>query len=200
MLAVGGAVLVCGLGWMLVSYGQGLAITDMKGGDGTTPSDATQLRIYASVLNGCLSGAIVVATMGLLMSTTIYYLRIKYAEPDGRFIWAAGGYGGIVIIACAFIIIRRTRRTVKTLHSAPAGASIDFSIGRLPQTTYGAAALAVTSTIFAGLLTQWAFSSWVQVTGSVALGLFVPGIINFGIAASVADAKRPPNGWQPPPS
>ncbi len=47
MLAVGGSVLVCGLGWMLVTYGEYLATTDM-----TRPVRVTPKTFHFSAFMG----------------------------------------------------------------------------------------------------------------------------------------------------
>jgi hypothetical protein len=184
MLAVGASVLVCGLGWMLVTYGEYLATTDMNTPGQGNPEDLPLLRVYGSVLGACLSAAIVVTTTGMLISLSIYYLQ-AINDRHLWLRWAALVYGLLIITVSGILIIARTLATVRVLRIAGAN-TVEFSIGRLPQTTYWTTGLAGASAVFAGLLSQWTLWSWVHVTGALVLGLVVPGLINLGISSSVA--------------
>jgi hypothetical protein len=203
MLAVGGSVLVCGLGWMLVSYGGYLATTDMNTPGQGNPQDLPLLRVYGSVLGACLSGTIVVTTTGMLMSLSIYYLQ-AINDRHLWLRWAALVYGLLIITVSGIVIIARTLATVRELRKTIASTStVEFSIGRLPQTTYWTTGLAGAGAVFAGLLSQWTLWSWVHVTGALVLGLVLPGLINLGIASSVAkpsssaSTATPSSRWLP---
>lgn len=104
MLAVGGAVLVCGLGWAIVSYGA-LYAERMTGKASST--SITRRLILAVQMSGWLSGAIIAATAGLLVSANLVYWKSIASAPliVGVLIIAFGIYG---ILISTHIVVRRT--------------------------------------------------------------------------------------------
>ncbi|WP_163729119.1 hypothetical protein [Mycobacterium gallinarum] len=176
-----------------MSYGEGVvnsALTSSEPNKDARIREATDFWKHAIKLNGWLSTAIVITTTGILISTNIYYLQVRYDGLSGIFVWSLVAItaliGAVIILLSFIVILRRTGRTLEKLKSSK---TIDFSIGRLPGITYCAAAFAIVGTVYAGLLSQWDFWSSVQLIGSIILGLIVPGLINLGIAASVADPE-----------
>jgi hypothetical protein len=236
MSAVGGTVLVSGLGWMLISYGedlvQGLEAprnSSDKAQAGTPEKRKSDIRhrmntrrAYFSTFNGWLASGIIVTTTLLLTFTTNYYLTAT-SHRTSWLVWAVWSDG---ILICLISIIGVSVRTVVMVDYVHPGRSItavdttlvvktahwiasrsgyqepertaDFepSLGRLPQTTYWVALLAILGTLFAGALTQWSLYCWVRTVGSVALGLVIPGLIAIGITFSVATPKSKADKWE----
>ena len=73
VLFIGTAILVCGLGWALVSYGDTLAVRLLQENvDIDTVSDRRRFFIH---LNAWLSGTIITASIGILLVTNLLYLK-----------------------------------------------------------------------------------------------------------------------------
>lgn len=83
VLFIGTAILVCGLGWALVSYGDTLAVTLLeKNVDIDTVGDRRRFFIH---LNAWLSGTIITASIGILLVTNQLYLKAvayPYLSPN----------------------------------------------------------------------------------------------------------------------
>jgi hypothetical protein len=72
LLFIGGAVLVCGLGWALVSYADNLAVKLCQRGLLNTVQGRRQ---YFIRLSGWLSGGVITTTIALLISANIVYVK-----------------------------------------------------------------------------------------------------------------------------
>ena len=73
LLWIGSAILVCGLGWALVSYADNLAVKLCKR---NLPIETVQLRRGAFIrLNAWLSSAVITAATALYMVTSVTYLN-----------------------------------------------------------------------------------------------------------------------------
>jgi hypothetical protein len=71
LLFIGGAVLVYGLGWALVSYAYNLAVRLCQRG---VPIKAIEGRRMSFIrLNGWLSGGVIATTIALLISSNVLY-------------------------------------------------------------------------------------------------------------------------------
>lgn len=85
VLFIGTAILVCGLGWALVSYGDTLAVTLLeKNVDIDTVKDRRRFFIH---LNAWLSGTIITASIGILLVTNLLYLKAvayPYLSPNNK--------------------------------------------------------------------------------------------------------------------
>ena len=91
VLFVGSAILVCGLGWALVSYGDTLAVRFCE--RNVPIKTVEDRRRFFIRLNAWLSSAMITASIAILVVTTILYLkavaypypdRIKYANPSNE--------------------------------------------------------------------------------------------------------------------
>ena len=92
VLFIGTAILVCGLGWALVSYGDNLAVRLCENNVGIDAVGAR--RRFFIYLNAFLSGTIITASIGILVVTNQLYLKAiaypylsankyhKYPIPD----------------------------------------------------------------------------------------------------------------------
>lgn len=104
MLAVGGAVLVCGLGWALVSYGDAYTIKTKT----TAPIASANKRLELSVqMGGWLSVAILVATIALLTAANLVYLKSTQLTNQW-YVLIIATYGLYCIFRSADVAIRRT--------------------------------------------------------------------------------------------
>jgi hypothetical protein len=82
-LFIGSAVLVCGLGWALVSYADNLAVNLCKTNIRNVPIKRIEDgRKFFIRLNAWLSVAVTTAATALLMVTTVIYLAA--VDPQGR--------------------------------------------------------------------------------------------------------------------
>ena len=72
LLLIGGAVLVCGLGWALVNYADTLAVKR----EGSESIETAQNRRISFIhLNGWLSGGVISTTIALLIPANVLYLK-----------------------------------------------------------------------------------------------------------------------------
>jgi hypothetical protein len=86
LLFLGSAVLVCGLGWALISYADNLAVKLCERG---IPIDAVEdRRKFFIRLNGWLSGTIITAATAFpIVSNVIYLKAIGYQNLNPSFKW-----------------------------------------------------------------------------------------------------------------
>lgn len=110
---IGGAVLVCGLGWALVSYADNLAVRLCQRG---VPIKAIEGRRMSLIrLNGSLSGGVIVTTIALLISSNVRYLKTVHEgffesdEVKGYAILFVFMLGILFISWSRYIAIARTR-------------------------------------------------------------------------------------------
>jgi hypothetical protein len=81
VLFVGSAILVCGLGWALVSYGDTLAVRFCE--RNVPIKTVEDRRRFFIRLNAWLSSAMITASIAILVVTTILYLKaVAYPYPD----------------------------------------------------------------------------------------------------------------------
>ena len=117
LLFIGGAVLVCGLGWALVSYADNLAT---KSDEGRESAEATQVRRIAFIrLNGWLSGGVISTTIALLIPANVLYLKNVHhrgffasAEVKGYAILTVFLLGIFFISWSTYVAAHRTRSAV----------------------------------------------------------------------------------------
>jgi hypothetical protein len=118
-LFIGSAVLVCGLGWALVSYANNLAVNLCKAN--IRIERVEYVRKFAIRLNAWLTAAIIIAATALLMVTNVLYLVAigktnMHLEKFGErwyilfFIYLGGLY---FIGRASYVIFIRTRTLIR---------------------------------------------------------------------------------------
>jgi hypothetical protein len=114
LLWIGAAILVCGLGWALVSYADNLAVKLCKT---NTPIDKIEdLRRAFILLNALLSGAAITGATALFIVPSVAYLTgIGYSDSSHEFIgvkWYLLFFiylGGLYLIGrSSYVVIKRT--------------------------------------------------------------------------------------------
>jgi hypothetical protein len=136
MLTVGGAVLICGLGWVLVTYAEEFRTTlyskrieyeaiatKLFGGSldnlklskaitnlSTAETTIVNRRGQLVLLNGWLVGAATTMAAAILISTNMVYVKSGYLEslPPKAAIFLVVGLGLYVIVQSTYTVIRRT--------------------------------------------------------------------------------------------
>lgn len=168
MLAVGGSVFVCGLGWILVNH------VNQKG------VKATERRKYLITLAGFLTAAIITTTTVLLAATTIDYLRFVFGNDYTILMF---GIALFVVAVSSAEICRRTR----AMRAMSPKEEIPTSLGALPAVTYTITTVAIGATVFCGLLAVGALADGLGVRLlAVTAGFFGPCTISVLLAFSVA--------------
>jgi hypothetical protein len=119
-LFIGGAVLLCGLGWALVSYGDNLAVELIKKNlPMATVADRRKIFI---VLNGWFSFAATTAPTCLLIAANVLYLKASNVPKWSFFeFWDVSGYallsvflfGFYVVLRSGYLVIWRTRAAIQ---------------------------------------------------------------------------------------
>jgi hypothetical protein len=119
-LFIGGAVLLCGLGWALVSYGDNLAVTLIK--KNRPMATVADRRKFFIVLNGWFSFAATTAPTGLLIAANVLYLKASNVQR-WKFLefWDVKLYvmlfvflfGFYVVFRSAYLVIWRTRAALE---------------------------------------------------------------------------------------
>lgn len=179
MLAIGGSVFVCGLGWILVNH------VNQKGV--SLASDAGERRTHLITLAGFLTAAVITTTMGLLATTTIDYLRFV----RGDYTKLVLSFGLVVVAMASTVIYCRTRAMRATVSKAPKQ-EIPTSLGALPAVTYTITGVAIGATVFCGLLNSGVLADGAEVRLlAVFAGLLAPGGISVLLALSVAKPSPP---------
>lgn len=147
------------------------------------------------------------AVLALLTASILFFDSVFINRDSGQFLVPLRLL--LVIESVAFVLIRWTFLLVKARRGTPsdAGESTDepkeipaeeiesepalikFSLGRLPETTYTVALLAVLGTLFAQLESQWALNPSVRLTFTLITAGLLPGGVLLGLAYSVAAPK-----------
>jgi hypothetical protein len=125
MLIIGSSVLVCGLGWVLVTYSEDFEVKlrrqmtknlSEQGESLTQPTFETGFetrRVLLVALNGCLSAGTIAATTALLALANVLYLEAsKYSAMHVFLVVETGMY---VIVRSVYIVIRRTSDALDTI-------------------------------------------------------------------------------------
>jgi hypothetical protein len=97
VLFIGTAILVCGLGWALVSYGDTLAVRLLEN---KVDIDVVSMRRrFFIYLNAFLSGTIITTSIGIILVTNVLYLKAiawPYLYPD-KYLILPDDYPGKII-------------------------------------------------------------------------------------------------------
>jgi hypothetical protein len=102
VLFIGTAILVCGLGWALVSYGDTLAVRLLEEGEKEKNVDIDAVRDrrrFFIHLNAWLSGTIITASIGILVVTNELYLKaVAYPyKSSNKYPGIPDNYSGNII-------------------------------------------------------------------------------------------------------
>lgn len=178
LLAVGGSVFICGLGWMLAGH--------VAGG---SPMLTKWRRIYLVRLAAMLTAGILATTTGLLVSTTMYYFRLLKFDSEWEILVPVYG-AGVVLVSVISALIRSHAMVEKIKFVVPAK-QVNTSLGLLPVSTFTVTGLAIASTLFSGILNLWVDdTNKVVIAIAVAVGLVIPGIVSILIAFSTPAPKN----------
>lgn len=177
LLAVGGSVFVCGLGWMLVNH-------IAKG----SSSHTHRRRVYLVRLAGVLTAGILTTTTGLLVSTTnIYLLYLDAPAVWSKFVI---GFGVAVTLWSLSAVAWRSAAMARKVEHVAGTTDVKTALGLLPHSTFTVTGLAITATLYAGVLNLWAFGiNVLTVSVAVLTGLVIPGVISVLISLSVPRPK-----------
>lgn len=174
MLAIGGSVFVCGLGWILVNH---------VNQHGVLAPDAGERRTHLITLAGFLTAAVITTTTSLLATTTIDYLRlVRWDHTQPIYIF------GLIVVAVASTAIYRRTRAMRAAVSRAPSKEIPTSLGALPAVTYTITAFAIGATVFCSLLSVGVLADGPVVRSLAVIAGFVgPGVISGLLAFSVAE-------------
>jgi hypothetical protein len=110
LVFIGTAILVCGLGWALISYGENLAVTLCQR---NFPIETVEdRRKFFIRLNGWLSGAIVTAGTAFLIVSNVLYLK-AIGDQNLNLLFFVYLFGLYSISRSSYVVISRTTSAMR---------------------------------------------------------------------------------------
>lgn len=180
MLAVGGILLIAGLGWIITQFAR----------ESDKPS-----RFFL-LLGNLLTTIVIVATLLLLAETSDMYIKLmgskSIAAPVDPFArTAAWAYFGVIIFCCCAIIAKKSYRLYR------AGARTEFRDYKFPAVYLACvvtAFLALAGPIYGRIAADAQDIGSAQVRSAIVLCLVIPGLIYLLVAMSAPEPRVYPKG------